>query len=201
MAAACISSVPEISNTSPVTWALFWSLISTRQNHRVIQVGRDCRRSSSLTCHSDGRVKTDFRPGCSIQFQQSSSWDVWVQMKEETACSKSNNLIIWWRALQTKVNKTVVFLFNPNSSLSWNIISRITFRIPYPTSIPSFMALLLQINFMQNETWKIYALWSLQAIITPLSSKALINNKCFIHHEAKLSIFFHILPALGSQFY
>ena len=66
------------------------------------------------------------------------------------------------------------------------------------------MALVLQvkfsvrINFMWIETWKIYDLWSMQAIIAPLSSQALINNKSFIHPVAKLSIFFHILPALGS---
>lgn len=118
-------------------------------------------------------------------------------MKEKTACSKSNNLIIWWRALQRKVNIIDIFLFNPKCSLSWNITSRITFRIPYPTSVPSFMALLLQIkfsvcvNFMWIETWKIYSLWSLQPIITPLSSQALINSKCFIYQEAKLSIFFY----------
>lgn len=122
-------------------------------------------------------------------------------MKEETACSKSEKLIIWWRTLQTKVIIILIFLLNPNSSLSWNIISRITFRIPYPTSELSFMALCLQIkfsmciNFTWIETWKIHALWSLQDIITALSSQALINNKCFIHHEAKVSTFFSHPPS------
>lgn len=128
-------------------------------------------------------------------------------MKEETACSRNNKLIIWWRTLQTKVNIILIFLLNPNSSLSWNIISRITFRIPYPTSVLSFMALLLQIkssmciNFMWIETWNIHALWSFQGITTALSSQALINNKCFIHQEAKVNTFFHILPVPGSKIY
>lgn len=131
-------------------------------------------------------------------------------MKEETACSKSNKMIIWWRTLQTKVNIILIYLFNPNSSLSslsWNVISRITFRIPYPTSLLSFMALLLQIkfsmciNFMWIENWKIHTLWSFQGITTALSSQALFNNECFIHQEARVSKFFHILPVPGSKFY
>jgi len=77
-AAARIFSVPEIYKTCPVTWALFCFLISVTQGHRTIQVGRDFRRSSSPTCHSECRVKIHFRPGCSTWFQQNSSWDVWV---------------------------------------------------------------------------------------------------------------------------